>query len=59
MVGEKSVELKIKFPSELYRRLQNLCGEEKLMEKSIIALVDHCSGCESFEQCTKINKTMS
>jgi len=59
MVNGEYVELKIRFPSELYVRLQNLCGREKSIEKSIITLIDHCSLCESFKQCAKVNVATS
>jgi hypothetical protein len=59
MVSGKYVELKISFPSELYVRFRSLCGGEKSIEQSIITLIDHCSLCESFKQCAKVNEATS
>ncbi len=59
MVSRKYLVLKIKFPSEVYARFQNLSDGEKSIEQSIVTLLNRCSLCESFKQCAKASEIIS
>ncbi len=48
---KRYIELRIRFPSEVYARLENLLGGKESIEQSIVTLINRCSLCESFKQC--------